>query len=141
MAKTPASFEQQKPVIFFDGVCNLCNKSVQFVIARDKKDIFRFAPLQSSVAEKLFANQPYLLQAPASVLLVQDGKMYVESTAALKIARQLGGIWSALYWLILIPPFLRDLLYRFIATRRYKWFGKRDTCMVPEQEWKYKFIA
>lgn len=141
MGKTPASFEQQKPVIFFDGVCNLCNKSVQFVIARDKKDIFRFAALQSPLAEKLFANQPYLLQAPASVLLVQDGKLYVESTAALKIARQLGGIWGVLYWLIVIPPFLRDLLYRFIATRRYKWFGKLDSCMVPEQEWKYKFIS
>lgn len=128
-------------MIFFDGVCNLCNKSVRFVITRDKKDIFRFAALQSPLAKKLFVNQPYLIQAPASVLLVQDGKIYVESTAALKIVRQLGGTWSILYWLILIPAFLRDTLYRFVATRRYKWFGKQSTCMIPKPEWNDRFIS
>lgn len=140
MSKTPDTFPQQKPVIFFDGVCNLCNRSVQFVIKRDKKDVFRFAALQSQLAKKLFVRQPYLTEAPASVLLVEDGKMYVESTAALKIARHLGGLWSWLYVFILVPPLIRDWIYRFISTHRYKWFGKRETCMVPKPEWKIKFL-
>ena len=111
MSKTPDTFPQQKPVIFFDGVCNLCNRSVQFVIKRDKKDTFRFATLQSQLAKKLFISQPYLIEAPASVLLVEDGKMYVESTAALKIVRYLGGLWSWLYVFILVPPVIRDWIY------------------------------
>lgn len=130
-----------KPTIFFDGVCNLCNASVQFVLKRDRKARFLFAALQSETAARLFADKSYLLQAPASVLLVMDGKLYVESTAALKIARQLGGLWTLLYYVfILVPPFLRDLVYRFIANRRYRWFGRSESCMVPQPAWKERFL-
>lgn len=140
MNKTPVSVSPDDQVIFFDGICNLCNWSVQFVIKRDKHNQFKFVALQSNLAKKLFADKPYLFQAPASVILISNNKLYVESTAALKIVRQLRGLWPLMYVFVLVPPVIRDWAYRLIANNRYKWFGKQEACMVPKPEWKNRFL-
>ena len=135
-----SSDNTQRAVIFYDGVCHLCNASVQFVLKRDKKKTFNFCSLQSKRAAEIFKNMPYLTQAPASVVLAQDGKVYVESTAALTIAKELNGLWPMLYMFILVPPVLRDAVYRWVANNRYRWFGKYDSCPIPKPEWKDRFL-
>lgn len=130
----------EHPVIFFDGFCNLCNGAVQFVIKRDRKNLFRFASLQSdyaAVALKKFDIEP--AQGDSFVLLA-NGKVYQRSTAALKVARKLSGLWPLLYGFIIVPRFIRDAIYNWIARNRYKWFGKQDSCWVPTPELKQKFL-
>lgn len=128
--------EGERPVILFDGVCNLCTGSVQFVIERDSRKRFRFASLQSPVAEKLLGRREDL----ESVILVQDGKTYRKSGAALRIARQLDGLWPALWVLLVIPRFLRDAVYDWIGRRRYRMFGKREVCWTPQPELADRFL-
>ncbi|HCU23476.1 MAG TPA: thiol-disulfide oxidoreductase [Deltaproteobacteria bacterium] len=127
--------------VLFDGVCNLCNSSVTFILRRDPKKFFRFAALQSptgrSLAEKFGV---VLREPPASILLVEAEKVYSESTAALRIARRLSGLWPLFYGAIIIPRPLRDALYRWIAKNRYRWFGKKDTCMIPSPELRSRFL-
>ena len=130
-----------KPVILFDGVCNLCNASVRFIIRRDRKNNFRFASLQSDFARQLFQQLQFDASGIDSVVLYENGKLYVRSTAALKIARSLSGLWFLLYGLIVVPPFIRDAVYDFIAHNRYKWFGKKDFCAMPEPGMKERFIG
>ena len=126
--------------ILFDGVCNLCNGTVQFVIKRDRAAIFRFASLQSDYAQHLLrqvnlpANQLY------SVIVFEDGVAYQKSDAALRIARHLSGFWRWLYIFRFVPKFIRDGLYNFIATNRYRFFGKQDHCMIPTPELKARFV-
>lgn len=128
--------EQDRPVILFDGVCNLCTGSVQFVIARDSRKQFRFASLQSPVAEKLLGRRDDL----ESMVLVQDGEIYRKSTAALRIARRLDGLWPALAVFLVVPRFLRDAVYDWIGRRRYRMFGKRDVCWTPRPELADRFL-
>lgn len=128
--------EQDRPVILFDGVCNLCTGSVQFVIARDARKQFRFASLQSPVAETLLGRRDDL----ESMVLVQDGKIYRKSTAALRIARRLDGLWPALAIFLVVPRFLRDAVYDWIGARRYRMFGKRAACWVPSPELAERFL-
>lgn len=129
----------QKAVVFFDGVCNLCNASVQFIIKRDRKDYFRFAQLQSKVAERYLPQKH--IKDKASVLLLENGMLYEKSTAALRIARHLKGGYFLLYPLIyIVNRRLRDPVYNLIAHNRYKWFGLRDQCMIPEEDLSYKFL-
>lgn len=131
----------QNPVIFFDGYCNLCNSSVQFVIERDPKDIFRFASLQSDYAkEKLL---PFHISEANlnSFILLENDKVYDRSTAALRVSRRLSGLWPLLYGFIIIPPFIRNGVYNFIAKNRYKWFGKQESCWVPTPALKSKFYS
>ena len=128
--------EGERPVILFDGVCNLCTGSVQFVIERDSRKRFRFASLQSPVAEKLLGQRENL----EAVILVQDGKTYRKSSAALRIARQLDGLWPALWVLLVIPRFLRDAVYDWIGRRRYRMFGKREVCWTPQPELADRFL-
>jgi predicted DCC family thiol-disulfide oxidoreductase YuxK len=122
-----------RPVVLFDGVCNLCNGVVRFIIARDPSARFRFAPLQWPVAGA----------APGtadSIVLVEAGKRYTRSTAALRIARGLRFPWPLLYALVLTPRPLRDAVYDWVARHRYGWFGKRAACMVPTPEIRGRFL-
>ena len=125
-------------VILFDGVCNLCNGAVRFVIKRDKKNYFHFATIQSEVAKQLTENEN--IESSATIILVEDEKIYRRSTAALRVCRHLSGGWKFLYNLIIIPAFVRDAVYNFVAKNRYKWFGKKDTCMIPTPENRSKFL-
>ena len=127
-------------VIFFDGVCNLCNSSVQFIIKRDKKGKFKFSSLQSSFAGKVLPSDVVKEDSLNSIILVDKGKMYSKSTAALRIARHLSGIWPALYLFMILPAPLRNWVYDIIARNRYRWFGKRDVCMMPSPDQKSRFI-
>lgn len=127
-------------VVLFDGVCNLCSASVRFIIKRDKKSRFRFAPLQSSYAAALFKRLNFDSTGVDSIVLCENGNLYVRSTAALRIARHLGGWWSLLYVFMLVPPFIRDAVYDFVARNRYGWFGKKDYCALPTPEMKERFL-
>lgn len=118
------------PIIFFDGVCHLCNRWVDFVIRRDVKKFFCFSPLESKTAEK----------ENISIVLFEDGKRFTESTAILRIFKNLGGMWSLLYVGILIPRPLRDVLYRFVARHRYRWFGRDDVCRIPTPDILDRFL-
>lgn len=130
----------EKSVILFDGVCNLCNGFVQFILPRDRKNSFLFGSLQSpKVAEMLLPYQ-YSADSLSTVVLLENNHLYTKSTAVLRIARQLGGAWPLFYGLIIFPPFIRDSLYDFIARNRYRFFGRRDACMIPVGKWKAKFI-
>jgi len=128
------------PLILFDGVCNLCHGSVQFIIKRDPKRVFRFASLQSELGQSFLkeANLPSIeLQ---TLLLVENGKIYKRSSAALRIARRLKGLWKLCFGLIIIPLFLRNILYNWVARNRYRWFGKKETCWMPTPEIKELFL-
>ena len=128
------------PVAFFDGVCNLCNGSVRFVIERDPHKHFQFAPLQSETATTLIGRTADPLAMPDSIVLVDDGRLYVRSTAALRIARRLRFPWPLLWLFMAVPRPLRDWVYDLIARHRYGWFGKRDSCMVPTKEIRDRFL-
>lgn len=121
----------EKNIILFDGVCNLCVSSVQFIIKRDPVGIFYFASLQSDVGVRLSENFGALIEKTDSIILIKGDKCYIESDAALKIASKLKGGWKLLYIFIIIPKPLRDAVYRYVARNRYKWFGKKDACMIP----------
>lgn len=127
-------------VILFDGVCNLCNGSVQFVIKRDKKRRFRYATLQGEVAQKLLAKHPLNPIDLDSFILIEGEKIYLRSSAALRVAKQLSGLWPLLYVLIVVPKPLRDAVYNFVGKNRYKWFGQRESCMMPTPETKSLFL-
>ncbi|RNL92673.1 thiol-disulfide oxidoreductase DCC family protein [Sinomicrobium pectinilyticum] len=136
------ALEKNKKIILFDGICNLCNSSVQFVIKRDKKDIFRFASLQSEPGQKLLAERGIDPEKTDSIVLIEpDVAYYTKSQAAIEIASELGGGWSFLrVFEYILPVTLRDLLYDFIAHNRYKWYGKKDQCMIPGPGLKAKFL-
>ena len=132
--------ELNHPVILFDGVCNLCSASVQFIIKHDKKSIFRFASLQSKFGKRIIEKHDLATKNIDSVILLENNIVQLKSTAALQIAKQLGGIYSALYVFIIIPRFMRDSIYDFVARNRYRWFGKQESCMIPKPELKKLFI-
>lgn len=127
-----------RPVLFFDGVCNLCNRSVQFVIRHDKKKQFLFATLQSEWGQKAQKELPG--NAPDSFILFHKGRYYTRSGAALRVCRLLSGIWPLFYAGIIIPRFIRDAIYEFVSRNRYKWFGKQE-CMVPSPDLKARFLS
>ena len=129
-----------KPIILFDGICNLCNGAVQFVIRHDPKGKFLFASLQSETGQQLL--KQYNLPAAdfTSFTLVQDNAIYIKSTGALKVARQIKGAWSWLYIFIIVPKFIRDAVYTWIAQNRYRWFGKKAACMIPTPQLKARFL-
>jgi predicted DCC family thiol-disulfide oxidoreductase YuxK len=131
---------QNHHIILFDGVCNFCNFWVNFIIDRDKDDIFKFAALQSEAGQKLL-NKFNLKTEDFDTFILIDSEIYfTKSTAALKIARKLNYPVKVLYYFIFIPKFLRDLIYSLIAINRYKFFGKRDVCRVPTENEKKKFL-
>jgi len=129
----------QNPVIFFDGVCNLCSASVQFAIEHDKKDIFKFTALQGNYAKTILPKYNVDLNKIDSIIFVENDNLYTKSTAALKIARKMSGLWPMLYIFIVIPKSIRDWFYDIIAKNRYKWWGRQESCWVPTAELKQKF--
>jgi predicted DCC family thiol-disulfide oxidoreductase YuxK len=132
--------QTDKPIILFDGVCNLCNRGVQFIIKKDKKKKFLFASLQGKTGQELLKK----IELPSSVfnsfILIDEDKIYTRSTAALRIAKQLPGGWKFFYGFMIIPGFIRNAVYNWIARNRYKWFGERDECMIPTPELKERFL-
>lgn len=129
-----------KKIILFDGVCNLCNNSVTFIIKRDKKDVFRYAALQSDVGKELTEKYQINTSKVDSIILIDGTKARVKSSAALTIAKDLSGAYPLLYGLMIFPVFIRNFFYDIIARNRYKWFGKKDSCMIPTPELKSKFL-
>jgi len=132
---------QDKKIILFDGVCNLCDSSIQFIIKHDKKDIFRFVALQSEIGLEIINHIGIDTTKIDSILLYEPGKAYYyKAQAALKIAKELGGIYTAISWFSILPDFLTNTVYDYIARNRYKWYGKKDACMIPTPELKAKFL-
>ena len=132
--------EKKHKIILFDGICNLCNSSVTFAIKRDKNDIFRFAALQSEIGMQLISKFKIDTSQTDSIILVEGNKYYEKSSAALHIAKHLSGGWPLLYGFIILPKFIRNAVYDFIAKNRYKWFGKKESCMIPTPELQAKFL-
>lgn len=128
------------PVIFFDGVCNLCNASIQFIIRRDPNSKFRFAALQSKYAENKLDHDLTIAKNLQTLVLVDGDRVMTKSTAALNIAKNLSGVWPLLYAFIILPPFIRHFFYDLIAKNRYKLFGKKEECMIPTPELKALFL-
>ena len=132
---------EQKKIILFDGVCNLCNSSVQFVIKRDKKDIFRYASLQSAAGQRLAKERGINTTDIDSIILIEPQiAYYTKSDAALIIAKSLSGGWSFLGIFMGLPKGFRDTIYDWVARNRYQWFGKKDSCMIPTEAEKGKFL-
>lgn len=131
---------KQSSIILFDGVCNLCNSSVQFVIKHDADKKFMFASLQSTAGQLLLKQFDLPLQDFNSFILIENEKVFLKSTAALMVAKQLKGAVKLLYGFIVVPPFIRNGAYNFIAKNRYKWFGKKDSCILPTPELKARFL-
>jgi len=129
------------PIVLFDGVCNLCNSSVQFLIKNDKKNILFFASLQSEAGQALLKKFDLPTNVFNSFVLVDGEQIYLRSSAALKVASYLGGFWKVLQVLWIVPRFVRDGVYNLIAKNRYRWFGKKTECMIPTPELKAKFLG
>jgi predicted DCC family thiol-disulfide oxidoreductase YuxK len=130
-----------EPIVLFDGVCKFCNGSVNFIIDQDVKQRFRFAPLQSEMAQAMLRRFGLPATDFDTMILIENGRAYARSSAALRIARILGGWWSLLVVLFAVPPFLRDGAYNLLAVNRYRWFGKTETCRVPTPELRARFLA
>lgn len=126
-------------IILFDGVCNLCNSAVQYVIKRDVKGLFKFASLQSEAGKALLVRSGLPPDHLKSFVYIYGNRFYTRSTAALKVAKQLKGPVRLLYGFIIIPGVIRDLVYDFIAKNRYRLFGRKDTCMIPTPQLKERF--
>ncbi|GIO38053.1 hypothetical protein J41TS12_29140 [Paenibacillus antibioticophila] len=139
MKKSPP-LKQERSIVLFDGVCHLCLAAVRFIIDRDPSGRFAFASLQSDTAARLLGRALPEGEAPSTIILVENGSCYTQSTAALRIARRLRFPWPALYVFIVLPSPIRDVIYNFTAARRYRWFGKDTACMVPTPEIRSRFI-
>ena len=136
-----ALIPKNKQLILFDGVCNLCNSAVQYVIKHDKKDCFLFAPLQSAIGQQLIEHYKFDTKKIDSILLYTPEKgITYKSTAALKIASKLGFPRNTIIIFFIVPPFMRNWIYDYIAKNRYKWFGRQETCMIPTPELKNRFL-
>jgi hypothetical protein len=132
--------KSDKAIVLFDGVCNFCNASVNFVIKHDSKNHFLFTPLQSEKGKQLLRNYQLDENEMKSFVLIENNIAYSKSTAALRVTKHLNRLFPLLYGFIIVPPFIRNAVYDLIAKNRYKWFGKKDTCMIPTEEMKRKFI-
>ncbi len=128
------------PVVLFDGVCNLCNGSVLFIIKRDAQSKLKFASLQSEYGAEQMKRFNLPPSALNSVLLIKNGRLFQKSNAALEIARMLDGMWPWMYAFKIVPIFIRDFVYDWIAKNRYRWFGKKDECMIPTPQMKARFV-
>jgi predicted DCC family thiol-disulfide oxidoreductase YuxK len=127
-------------IVLFDGVCNFCNASVNFVIERDKAGYFKFAPLQSELGESLIKKHGIDPASTDSVIVVENERVYTHSSAALRIAKRLDGLWSLANVFVVVPKFLRDAAYKLFARNRYRLFGRQDACMMPTPEIRERFL-
>ncbi|HEY9169950.1 MAG TPA: DCC1-like thiol-disulfide oxidoreductase family protein [Lutibacter sp.] len=132
---------ENKSIIFFDGVCNLCNASVNFVINHDKKEQFLFASFQSDAAKEILLHFNSKNLNADTLILIEKNIVFDKSTAALKIAIRLDGVFKAFYVFFIVPKIIRDKVYVFIAKNRYRWFGKRESCMIPSAKLKGRFLV
>ncbi|WP_166242030.1 thiol-disulfide oxidoreductase DCC family protein [Paenibacillus turpanensis] len=139
---------KQNSIVLFDGVCNLCNGAVQFILKRDRNERFRFAAQQSEAGQKLMKAHGVDQEASeghgdtaGSFVLIEGGRAYLRSAAALRIAKGLGFPWSLCYAGIVIPRPVRDAMYRYVAKNRYRWFGKQESCMMPTPQLKSRFVG
>jgi predicted DCC family thiol-disulfide oxidoreductase YuxK len=130
-------------IVFFDGVCNLCNGTVQFILDRDPEGLFRFAPLQSDLATSMLGERGVVVDRnePDSVLLLEGDRVYARSDAVLRITRHLTGAWPLLAIFFVFPRIVRDVVYRVVARHRYRWFGRTDACRVPTPALRARFLA
>jgi len=126
-------------IILFDGVCNFCDSSVQFIIKYDQAAYFQFASIQSDAGQALLA-QYEVPENIDSVILIEQGKVYFESTAALKICRRLDGFWPVCYIFVMIPSFIRNKMYRLFARNRYRLFGRKEVCLLPTPSQRKRFL-
>jgi predicted DCC family thiol-disulfide oxidoreductase YuxK len=129
------------PVVLFDGVCKLCNGSVNFILPRDQKGQLKLAPLQSNYGRQVLASHEIKPDWLESILLLEGDQLFVKSTAIIRITKYLNGLWPLCMTLLLIPRFIRDFVYDMIAKNRYRWFGKYDTCRLPNQDYEDRFYA
>lgn len=127
-------------IILFDGVCNFCNGSVNFLIKRDSKGIFKYAPLQSEIGQNIIAKYN-IPETVDSIILLKENNIYIKSNAVIEIIKELKWYWEMLIIVKILPKKFRDLLYDLIANNRYKWFGKMDSCMIPDENVKSRFIS
>ena len=133
--------ESKHKIILFDGVCNLCNTSINFVIKNDKKRVFRFAPIQTNFGKTTLKKYHINTKDTDSIILIDEDKNYIKSTAALYIAKELSGAYPLLFCFMIVPKFIRNWIYDFVAKNRYKWFGKKVSCMIPTPELKDIFYS
>ena len=132
--------EHANRLVLFDGVCNFCNFWIQFALKHDKKGKLKFGSLQGTTAQQILPQYNIDPAVLTSVIFIEDGIAYRESTAALKVCKHLDGGWKLLYLFIVIPAFLRDGIYKWIGRNRYKWFGKQESCMLPSPEQRARFV-
>jgi predicted DCC family thiol-disulfide oxidoreductase YuxK len=137
MSELPAN----KSIVLFDGVCNFCDSSINRIIRHDKKDKFLFAPLQSEIGKKLAEQYSINTEKIDSIILIENNNAYTKSSAILRISRHLNRLYPLMFGFMIIPAFIRNAVYDLIARNRYKWFGKKDTCMIPTAEVRSKFIS
>lgn len=140
MSEEKTNIPAEPPVLLFDGVCNLCNAAVQWVLLRDRRGLFRFAALQSEVGKRLLREHGMDTENIDTVVLVQEREVFLRSDAALEIAWKVGGFWRIFYIFKIVPRFLRDVVYDFVARNRYRWFGRQAACMLPRPEWSGRFL-
>jgi predicted DCC family thiol-disulfide oxidoreductase YuxK len=134
------STEASHPILLFDGVCNLCNRSIQWVLLHDSQAVFRFASLQSEAGQALLRTHNLDPVRMDSVVLVAEGKAFVRSDAALEALRRLGFPWSVAVVFKVLPRGLRDVVYDWVARNRYRWFGRQESCLLPRPEWTGRFL-
>jgi len=127
-------------LVFFDGVCNLCNSTVQFLLKIDKYQRLQFCSLQGEAAKKILPAYQISTEKLSSIIFIHDNKAYTESSAVLEIFRVVGGLWICMYVFKIIPAFIRNAFYRLIAHYRYQWFGKKDQCMIPPASVQSRFL-
>ncbi|PRY87668.1 thiol-disulfide oxidoreductase DCC family protein [Mongoliibacter ruber] len=127
-------------IVMFDGVCNLCNDAVDFIMLRDKNDKFKFGALQEDTSKEILKEYKVKEGYLDSIILIKGDNIFYKSRAALEIAKNLSGLWPMTFAFIIIPSFIRDPIYDWIARNRYKWFGKRETCRFPSEEERAKFL-
>ena len=130
----------EHPLVIFDGVCNYCCGVVNSIIGKDPGGVFRFAPFQSEAAKRILGKYNYPADSLDTIVLIEDGKLYTKSGAGLRVQKLLGGAHALLYAFILVPAPLRDAVYDYIARNRYKWYGKKDECMIPSPDIKSRFL-
>lgn len=129
-----------KSLILFDGVCNLCNGFVNFIIPRDRDNKFQFGSLQTERVKAILSQYQHAPNYLSTVILLEDEKIYTQSTAVLRILRRMGGAWALLYGFIILPKPIRDFFYNLVAKHRYKLFGRKDSCMLPTPGLKARFV-
>jgi predicted DCC family thiol-disulfide oxidoreductase YuxK len=137
---TPDPGPNDHAIILFDGVCNFCNASVNFVIKRDKRGYFRLAPLQEPKGAEVARRYGIDPERLDTFVLVENGRAYPKSGGALRVARRLGLPYALAFGFIVVPPFIRNFFYDWFARHRYRWFGKKDACIVPAPEVRERFL-